>query len=234
MSPDVGWVETKGFVSSTEAAGRTDLYEEKGAGDAESFSSDVDGVDSCLWVVTGDGLVDSRDQRVETLDGAHDRVDCASLRPEVHLGPILLIDKRHRHVFGRCKSAIWRQCLLVLVPEEDVPHVKSAGATWFASRRVLAGSHCEEESHDRQVGCGGLCRVVADRVAGSAKFEHSTEELRCDRFLTVGRWVQVCESIQESRDARAEGLSSLDVEGALLETLPKRRSHVACGLSDSV
>ncbi len=61
MSPDVGWVETKCFVSSTEAACRTDLYEEEGAGNLESFASDVNGVNSCLWVVTGDALAYSGD-----------------------------------------------------------------------------------------------------------------------------------------------------------------------------
>jgi hypothetical protein len=42
------------------------------------------------------------------------------------------------------------------------------------------------------------------------------------------------EGLQQGADGRLQGLSAFDVQGALLELLPKHCSHVACGHLDSI
>jgi hypothetical protein len=63
--------------------------------------------------------------------------------------------------------------------------------------------------------------------------QEALEELWGDGLLTVGRGVDVVEGPQEGSD-RGEKLGAVrNVEGARFETVPKRRSQVACGSPDS-
>ena len=96
MGADVGGVETECFVSATEAAGRSNLGEEEGVGDPDGGMSDVDGV------------VDAGYEGMYALHGAHDRVDGAALRPEVHFGSVLLIDEGDGDVFGLGQRTVGR------------------------------------------------------------------------------------------------------------------------------
>jgi hypothetical protein len=60
-----------------------------------------------------------------------------------------------------------------------------------------------------------------------------SEQLGRYSFLTFGRRVYIVEGFEEGFDSWVEACAALDVNGAQLEIVPKRRSQTACGSFDS-
>ncbi len=97
--------------------------------------------------------------------------------------------------------------------------------------RVLAGPHGEEESADYYV--GRVVVLVGSQFPTVGELEETAEEFGSYGFLTTGWGVNVVVGLEEGPECRPELGSVLDVNGALVETTPERRSQVACGSAQS-
>jgi hypothetical protein len=106
-------------------------------------------------------------------------------------------------------------------------------ASLFSSSAVLTGAHREEKGEYCKWGCNGRCCVAGGTGAGATDTEEDAEEFRGEGFLTLRGRIPICESFQLGGDAGSDDFAVREVKGALFETVQKRRSHVACGRSDS-
>jgi hypothetical protein len=59
------------------------------------------------------------------------------------------------------------------------------------------------------------------------------KELRSDCSLTIGWVANVVQGLEEGCERGEQPGAVRDVKGAAFETVPKRRSQMACGSSDS-
>jgi hypothetical protein len=75
--------------------------------------------------------------------------------------------------------------------------------------------------------------LVGSQFPTVGELEETAEEFGSDGFLTTGWGVNIVIGFEEGPECRPELGSVLDVNGALLETTPERRSQVACGSAQS-
>ena len=94
-------------------------------------------------------------------------------------------------------------------------------------------AHCKEECEYGELCCHGCCCIVGCSEASPAQAVQNRKELGRYGFLPMCGGVKIFEGAEELLDSGSKDFEVLEVKGALLETLPKRRSHVACGRSDS-
>jgi hypothetical protein len=121
--------------------------------------------------------------------------------------------------------------LLPKVSKNQVSKCDAFGPASGWCERVFAGPHGEEESANDYV-----CRVVVlvgAELPAMRELEQTSEELGSDGFLATGWGVNVVESFEEGSEGWPKLGAVLDVNGALFETTPERRSQVACGSPQS-
>jgi hypothetical protein len=101
---------------------------------------------------------------------------------------------------------------------------------------VLAGPHREEESAADEIS-GVSVGGARDEAAISSpvgEMDEGSKELRGYCPLTFRGGVSSCVSPEERSDGGEQLVAPLDVKGTPFEIVPKRRSHMACGILDSV
>jgi hypothetical protein len=98
--------------------------------------------------------------------------------------------------------------------------------------REFAGPHGEEKATDHKIGDLGVDRVA--RIGHAVgEMAEGPEKLGRQGALALGGGVEVVESLEEGLDAGQQLGAAFDVKGAALETVPERRSQVACGTAHS-
>ena len=100
MSPDVGGVETKGFLAATRAASEPELLEKERAGYRHGLSNKVEGIESSRVGVVGNGGADPGYQCVRLYNRAKHFVAGPLLCPYVHFLAIFLIHKCEGDIGG--------------------------------------------------------------------------------------------------------------------------------------
>jgi hypothetical protein len=100
---------------------------------------------------------------------------------------------------------------------------------------VLAGAHSKEERADNQVGqvSQGRGAMVGAASAAGQELEELPKELGGDCLLSRRGRVSIVECLQQCSDGGEKLGAPFDVDGTPLEVTPKRRSQIACGVSDS-
>jgi hypothetical protein len=93
---------------------------------------------------------------------------------------------------------------------------------------MLTRSHGKEESAEDCICCLGVGRGQSGKQS-----KQLSEKLWYDGFLVTRQGVGVVASFQKGPDGGEQLGVSFDVKGAPLELHPKRRSQIACGISDS-
>jgi hypothetical protein len=126
---------------------------------------------------------------------------------------------------------MWNYSALA-VAENDEPQGDYLGSTGGARLGELARSTGKEvpisEEARRVAGEGiGACGLVC-------VLDELAQEGRRQGFLLVGCWVEVVEGTEERSRGGKQLVAVRDVQGALFEIAPKRRSQEACGFADRV
>jgi hypothetical protein len=119
------------------------------------------------------------------------------------------------------------------IAKDDMSYVDFLGPTGIGSCRVFTRTHGKEKGNNSEgrKNRGGC--VMRGRGLGAAETVEGPEELWGDRFLAIGRRVKILDGVQQLLDGGTQDFVVLDVEGAWLEMLLKRPSHVACGQAHS-
>jgi hypothetical protein len=162
------------------------------------------------------------------------RILRSALNSGVHLGSVLLVYESNSDELGDDKEG-W-----VVMFDNSVVHgskdqsikVDTFCLSDDVRSRILARSHGKEEGSDYHVGYHGRGSVEERRVLGG--LEQLAEQSRSDSFLSIGWRIYAFECFEEGFDRRVQVLACLEVNGAWLESVPKRRSQTACGSADSV
>ncbi len=108
MSPDVGGVETKGFLAATKAASEPELLEKELAGYRHGLSNKVEGIESSRVGVVGNGGADPGYQCVSLYDRAKHRIACFLLSPNVHFLSNFLVDEGKGDIGGFLDGTVRR------------------------------------------------------------------------------------------------------------------------------
>jgi hypothetical protein len=181
----------------------------------------------------GDSPEDALDGSSPAQDRAKDAIAGASLCTSVHFVAVLLILEDNGEELRASKEGRigMRDNLFAAVTENEVSESDSFRSAGSRGECILAGSHGEKEGSDDDV--RGVIILVGAGLPAVRKLKEATKQSGSDGLLTVRRGVYVVESGEESSEGRPKLGSVRDVNGALLETTPERRSQVACGCSQS-
>ncbi len=120
---------------------------------------------------------------------------------------------------------------LAEVPENEVSQGDKLGSAGRGREGVLTGPHREEKGSDDNV--GGMIVLVGPDLAAVGKLEEAAEQSWGNGLLPEGWRVDVVEGFEERSEGGPKLGAVLDVNGALFETTPERRSQVACGIAHS-
>jgi hypothetical protein len=151
----------------------------------------------------------------------------------VHFQSIFLADESDGNKFGNGEKfeVSMFDDSVTCRPEDDSFEVDALGLSGDLRFGVFAGPHGKEVGPCDDIGCNGWGGVFESWVIGSS--EEFAQESRCDRFLVTRRGVYIVEGFEQGLDGWVHVLASLEVNGAWLEIVPKRRSQTACGTSQS-
>ena len=117
------------------------------------------------------------------------------------------------------------------VPKDDVPELQGFCLSRAFGTDYLTGTSRKEETRDKEV--DGVVDSARLWSAGGSKAMQVTEELRGDGALSIWWVAYVVEGFEEGREGGEQPGAIREVKGAAFEIVPKRRSQMACGSSDS-
>jgi hypothetical protein len=130
----------------------------------------------------------------------------------VDLVAILLILKDERDILGGEKGGVRVvNDAAAPVPEEESAEVNTFGLTGGWGGSEFTGAHGKEPGSDEEISNDGRGAVTEERIWGSRGRVDAAEEPGCDRFLAVGRGVDVIEGSEEASDGWVQEVAVRDV-----------------------
>ena len=230
---DLVGVETEGFLAAKEGAGMPQEQFGESVRDQVYPSVSEDGAERGCIGAAGDGAKDALDGAAPTEDGAKNAVAGAPLGAGVHLIAVLLIfkndsDELRVNEEGRVRVV---DDSLPYVAKNQVSHGDALGFAEGWCERVFTRPHGKKEGANNEV--GSVVIFVGTNTAMVRELEKPPQETGSDSLLSLRGRVHVVEGFQEGAERGPKLGSVRDVNGALLETTPERRSQVACGSAQS-